>query len=352
MTDKNRTNCLKASTIGLFLLFFQTSFAQKNFTAVTQELDKRAAALGGDFVVLIGGKDTVLYQKEGGAMKVKTVAPIASASGWLTAALVLQLVDEGKVSLEDKVAQYLPVFEKYGKNYITLRHCLSHLTGIDEKSGKLSRLLDRKKYNTLDEEVSAFAAQEIETNPGTAFSYSNMGLSIAGRVAEVVLKKRFDLLIKQKLLTPLGMRQTTFTTLDGSAPNPATGARSTALDYMGFLKMLLNGGKHNGQQILSEAAIAELRTIQTASLPMNNVPKESTGLPYALGGWALEQSGTRATALAYPGLTGTWPAVDFCRGYTFLVLPKAMLRDEKAELYGGLKKLADGSFGSGCTPIP
>jgi CubicO group peptidase (beta-lactamase class C family) len=348
MTCKTKFNCLKASTVALFLLLFQPHYAQNSFPQLTRQLDEKSAALGKDFVLLMSGKDTLLYRKEGGTMKAKTVVPIGDASGWLTLALVLQFADEGKLSLDDKVVQYLPVFEKYGKNYITIRHCLSHLTGIQDKGGKLARLFDRKPHTTLDAAVAAFAAQEIETNPGTAFSYSSIGLHIAGRVLEVISKKRFDLLIKQKLLTPLGMRQTTFTTLDGSAPDPAAGARSTALDYMAFLKMLLNGGKHNGQQILSEAAIMELRNIQTAKLPMNNVPKAATGFQYALGAWALEHNGNLAAVLATPAMSGAWPVVDFCRGYSFLILPKEALSEPKSDLYGDLKKLTDLYFPSAC----
>ena len=57
--------------------------------------------------------DTLVYKKEVGEFKSKTVAPIASCSKWLTAALVMQFVDEGKFSLDDQVVNYLPEFEKY-----------------------------------------------------------------------------------------------------------------------------------------------------------------------------------------------------------------------------------------------
>lgn len=348
MSYETAFNCLKASTVAFLLLFFQPLTAQQKFQDLTQSLETNKNAFGNDFAVLIASPDTVLYQKEAGAMKVKTVVPIASASKWLTAALVLQFVDEGKISLDDKITKYLPVFEKYGKNYITIRHCLAHLTGIKTEGGIMEQLRNRKRYTSLDEEVAAFAAHEIKTNPGTAFSYSDIGLNIAGRMLEVVSRKRFDLLIKQKLFNPLGMRQTTFTTLDDTPPNPSGGARSTALDYMAFLKMLLHNGRHNGQQVLSEAAITELRNIQTATLPMNDVPKAATGFQYALGAWVLESKGNAATVLASPGFFGTWPAVDFCRRYAFLLFTKELPGEQKRAVYEDLKKLADTNFPNGC----
>ncbi len=347
MTYTNRLNCLKASNIAVFLLLLQPAIAQNSFSELTAVLDKNSAALGKDFSVLIGNKDTTLFAKDWGDMKAKTIVPIASASKWLTAALVLQQVDEGKISLDDKVTKYLPVFEKYGKNYITIRQCLSHLTGI-RKSGKLAQMLERRKYTSLDEQVADFAAQEIETNPGEAFNYSNIGLNIAGRVLEVVTRKRFDLLIKQKLLTPLGMRQTSFTSLTGLAPDPSSGARSTAVDYMAFLKMLLNGGRHNGATILSAAAMAELRNVATANVPMNDVPKVAAGFGYAEGAWVVEANGATATALASPGLFGTWPLIDYCRGYTFVFFVKDLLTDQKRELYDEMKKALDAHFSSTC----
>src|SRR6185503_16242305 len=126
--------------------------------------------------------------------------------------------------------------------YITIRNCLSHMTGIEDEGKLLKKLLERKKFSSLEEEVNAFGSREIRANPGTDFWYGNVGLNIAGRILEIISKKKFDILIKSKLFTPLGMRKTTFSTMDGSAVNPSGGALSTADDYMKFLVMLLNKG--------------------------------------------------------------------------------------------------------------
>ena len=196
--------------------------------------------------------DSLVYKKEMGGFNSKTQAPIASCSKWLTAALVMQFVDEGKLSLDDKVVKYIPEFEKYFKNYITIRQCLSHMTGITDDDKFLKRLLERRKFASLEEEVNAFAARDIRANAGTDFWYGNVGLNIAGRVLEVISKKKFDVLIKTKLFNPLGMTKTTFADINGGPVNPSGGAKSTADDYMKFLVMLLNKGKYNGVQILSE----------------------------------------------------------------------------------------------------
>lgn len=354
MSYNLRINCLKFSSVLLFLLFLQTGFAQtksrkndkeyglNNFPELDALLTQNQKLLGNDVVALVW-TDTLVFKKEMGDFNSKTEAPIASASKWLTAALILELVDEGKLSLDDKVSQYLPIFETYGKKYITLRQCLSHFTGIQADQGVLG-LFQRKKFASLKEEVEAFAKKEIQTNPGTEFRYSNMGLNIAGRVAEVVMKKNFDQLIKQKLFNPLGMSKTSFSTLDGSAVNPSGGARSTANDYMHFLQMLLNNGQYNGKQILSAEAIKEMRTIQTKPELIKYAPKAATGFNYALGSWVVESQNGEATALASPGLFGTWPMVDWSRGYACLFFAKTLLGEQKADAYMQMKGAIDGKL--------
>ncbi|MGE6036726.1 hypothetical protein ACQJ1P_26690, partial [Klebsiella pneumoniae] len=78
---------------------------------------------------------------------------------------------------------YLPIFAKYSKGYITIKDCLAHLTGIESEPIKLSTVLQRGKFNSLEEEVDYFASKkEIIANPGLEFRYSNVGLNIAGRI--------------------------------------------------------------------------------------------------------------------------------------------------------------------------
>jgi CubicO group peptidase (beta-lactamase class C family) len=346
MSAKAFINCLKVSAVAVFMTVFQTSYGQGTWADVDQAIANQQQLLGKDMVFLIAHKDSVLFQKTVGEFNAKTAAPIASASKWLTAALVLQAVDEGKISLDDKVAKYLPVFEKYGKNYITIRHCLAHMTGIQTEQMKLVKLLSRKKFTSLEEEVNDFAAKEIQNNPGEVFRYSNIGLNIAGRVLEVAYKKKFEQLIRQKLFVPLGMRKTSFQTMDGSAPNPSGGAVSTAEEYLKFLQMILNNGSFNGKSILSEASIAEMRKIQTTPAQIKMAPKSAEGYMYASGSWVLETGSDQkqAATLASPGLFGTWPMVDFSRGYACIFFVKNLLGEERADAYMGIKKVIDGHF--------
>jgi CubicO group peptidase (beta-lactamase class C family) len=368
MACKSCCACIKVTVILILLLILQPSFAQskstqQKFDDLEDVLLQKQKLLGKDFVVMLWSKgtllgspsgpsekknDTVIYRKELGEFNSKTQAPIASCSKWLTAALVMTFVDEGKLSLDDKITKWLPEFEKYGKNYITIRTCLSHLTGIRSEPISILKLLERKKFNSLEDEVNSFAAKDIQANPGEEFRYSNIGLNIAGRVLEIISKRKFDVLARQRLFVPLLMRKTTFSTLDGSAVNPSGGAQSTADDYMHFLIMLMNKGVYQGKRILSEQAVTELLKVQTKPEQIKYAPKAAQGFNYASGSWVIEEKDGKATAVASPGLFGTWPMIDYCRGYAYLFFVKNLLGEERADVQMEIKRVIDEHFKNTC----
>lgn len=353
---------MKVISLVGFLLLLQPLSAQYNWNELNEELQSKQKLLGNNVVCLIWEGDSLVYKNEMGGFNSKTQAPIASCSKWLTAALVMQFVDEGKLSLDDKVVKYIPEFEKYFKNYITIRQCLSHMTGIADDSKFLKRILERRKFSSLEDEVNSFAAREIRAAAGTDFWYGNIGLNIAGRILEVISKKKFEVLIKTKLFTPLGMTKTTFAEMNGGPVNPSGGAKSTADDYMKFLVMLLNKGKFNGQQILSENSVNEMMKVQDKPEQIKYAPKSAEGFMYALGSWVIESplpeprsqpsvapdGGRVATALTSPGLFGTWPMIDFCRGYAYIVFVKNLLGEERADAHLEIKKIIDKQIASVC----
>ena len=349
MSLKMNSICLSCRFLFVFLLFFQFSFSQSDFGQVDALLQKNQKLLGNDVVALVYKDGKIIHAKELGEFNAKTQAPIASCSKWLTAALVMIFVDEGKLKLDDPVAKYLPIFNKYMKSYVTIRQCLAHTTGIENEKGSLLKMMQRSKYVNLEEEVNAFAAKEISNNAGTEFHYGTIGLNIAGRVIEVITKKSFDRVIQEKLLRPLKMRATSFTNEDGYAPNPSGGARSTANDYMNFLSMILNKGMFEGKKILSEKAIEEMQTPQFTNLPVKYTPKVAEGLHYGLGEWIQEEDAQgKSIVVSSPGLFGTWPYVDKCRNYAAIVFIKSLLGEQKKDLMMQFKGAVDEAVGGGC----
>ena len=159
MTCKFSSTCLKFSFALIFLLVFQFLNAQTNkknpkevgidlFADLDGVVQKNAKALGTDIVALVW-TDTLVYKRELGGLDARTVVPVEGASKWFTAALLMKMVEEGKISLDDRVGKYLPIYDTYAKSYITIRHCLSHFTGI-EANGKM---FTKKKFESLKDEV-------------------------------------------------------------------------------------------------------------------------------------------------------------------------------------------------------
>ncbi len=335
MSFLNLRKCIKVSTALVLLLKFQVVSAQVDTALLSSMLTKNKKAIGDDAVMMVWKDGKPIYKKELGDMKASTAAPIASASKWLTAAVVLMLVDEGKLSLDDKVVDYIPLFGKYNKSYITIRHCLTHQTGIEADRG-LRALIQRSKYENLEAEVNDFASKrDIVENAGEAFRYSGVGLNIAARICEIVTKKPFDRIAQEKLFRPLGMKQTSFSNESGvGAPNPSGGARSTADDYGKFLNMIIAGGTVNGRKFLSTESIALMKSVQVEAGKMKFAPANASGFSYGLGVWLQETDEKgNGIVISSPGLFGTWPIIDFKKKYAAIIFTKDLLNEEKKDLY-------------------
>lgn len=332
MSLNQRFSCRFFSLALSFMLLLHVSQAQTDFSSVDEILSKNQKAFGTNVVTLIMKDGKLIYQKEMGDFNLKTAAPIASCSKWLTAALAMKMVEEGKIDLDAPVAKYLPIFSKYMKNYITIRHCLTHTTGLE--FGRGLSFLQRKKFASLEEEVNAIAAKEIRQKPGENFHYGGIGLNIVGRVLEIVTKKSFDRLMQDKITRPLKMRATNFSN-DGGAVNPSGGARSTAQDYMNFLSMLLNDGVFDGKQILSRESVELMCKVQTNDAKMAYVPAAAADAGYGFGCWIQERDENgNGTVVSSPGLFGTWPYIDRKRKYACIIFTKTLLGGEqKRELY-------------------
>ncbi len=350
LSDKAVFHCRVFRLICTSLLIWLTPMAQtaKTVPSTSPEMDAFLTAnqkiLGTDVIAMAYKDGKLLYkkelEKETGDFNGRVQVPAGMASQWLVAATVMAYVDEGKISLDDKVSKYLPIFAKYMKTYITLRNCLTFTTGIHADAPGPLKLLEKSKYPDLETEVDAFASKrDIETNPGTQIFFSSIGPEIAARVLEVVTKKSFDRCVQDKILRPCKMRGTSFTNDNGMVNNVFDGAITTANDYINFLGMLLSKGVFEGKTVLTEKSITEMETVQFAAVSVKYLPKEAAGLKIGLGCWI--ESGSTATSL---NTTGFYPYVDRNLHYAALLLPKKP-DDPKKETYIQFRQKMDAAFG-------
>lgn len=322
-----------------FTLSFALVQAQVDTAAISDKLNRSSKQLGKDIAVVIQKDGKTIYKKENAEFNLKTQSDVGAISQLLTAALVLTYVQEGKLSLDDKVSDYIPYFTKYSKGYITIRHCLTHQTGV-----QTDKLFGKSKYKTLEDEAMGIASRrEIETNPGTEFKYSNHGYALVGRVLEVITKKSFDRIVQDRVLRPLGMRGSTFANENfNAAPSPFNGARSTANDLTNFLSMLLNKGKFNNKQVLTEESVNTLLSLQIPAGQLKNAPKGFETYPYTMGAWSLDELPKEAAvAVAAPSFSGPWAMADLNRRYTIVIMTKDLANPPAKEFYLDLKSILD-----------
>ncbi len=335
--------CLKVSLALGFLLLLQSASAQVDVSAADNFLQKNQKAFGNELIVWVNKNGQPVYKKElGKEFTAKSPVDALDISQWFTAVLVMVLVDEGKISLDDPIAKYLPKFENYMKGYITFRHCLTHTTGLDANPEGIKNLVARNRFASLDEEVNTYIEKrDILDNPGEAFLYGRMGISIAAKALEAVTKKTFDRLASEKLFRPLNMKASTFYKEKGGI-NPFDGAVTSAGDLMNFMQMLLNKGTVNGKKILSETSVDEIRKIQFPKAKLRFKPDIKKNDEAGLMTWIEEKDASGNAILLAQGLEGNIAWINFKDNTASIVLLKDGEGDKKAELSRELRNILSG----------
>ena len=252
---------------------------------------------GAGVVTLIVRDGRVVLQEAAGMANIEKRKPmtpdtifwIASMTKSITATAAMILVDEGKLTLDEPASKWIPELAKVKvgdrplARPITLRDLLSHTSGIPDPPRKPtdgSVPLARYALDLLEE--------SFESQPGGKFEYG-FGPTVAGRIVEVAGGKPFEQFVNERIITPLGMKDTTwhpdaaqcermartyklagdalvpahnaFLTSDPDIQReaePSGGLFSTAADMARFYQMVLNGGELDGKRIISAKAVSEM----------------------------------------------------------------------------------------------
>lgn len=365
MSYKLCANCLYFIFLVTSMLLFPTIKAQTRFVQLDSWMEGHIGDLGGRAVLLIWKDGKLVYsksenemtsrQKRAGKFIAKrkgkdpeevlkdfnpdTRTAIASASKWLSAALVMTFIDEGKLRITDTIGKFLPVMTDNGKGHITILDCLTHLTGIKSGDLKETRELSTKAAS-MEASIEAIALKPMEAKPGTAFHYSSAGLQIAAAVIEKISGRDFKTLFYERISKPCGMLHTDFG--KSAVPLAAGGAISTANDYLNFLKMILNKGSFNGRQVLTATSVELMQKNYIAGKEVIYSPANAGNWGYGFGEWVMsDATGKLSDAITSPGLFGTFPWVDNKRNYAAILLTFNLKNKGRGELYHSLKQLVD-----------
>jgi CubicO group peptidase (beta-lactamase class C family) len=265
---------------------------------------------------------------------------IASISKPLTAVAILGLVEEGKLTLEEKVVEVLGLEPPAGQSVdprlpeVTVRHLLQHLGGWDRSRAYDPMFQDDRiaKELGVSQPISAadilrfMTTEPLQHRPGTTYAYSNFGYCLLGRVVERRSQLGYEEYVRRRVLSPLGMDDTRLgrTSLEVAAPGEVRYEDERRSPYGSFNleNMDAHGGWISSAVDLARFAVAFDRpsscpvlteaSIETLfGLPENlSVETYRRGEPYYACGWGVRDFGD--------GERNTWHAGSLPGTYTFL----------------------------------
>jgi CubicO group peptidase (beta-lactamase class C family) len=256
-----------------------------------------------------------------------TTQPIASNTKLFTAVAAAILANEGKVDLDKPIRQYVPSIQFYNDDLnrtVTLRDMLAHRTGITRHDG-----IWYKSDFTQKELFERIKYLEPTEAPRSVFLYNNMMYAGAGYAIELLSGKPWETFVRERILAPLGMTNTTFTIADMEKQTepgvpfterrdnteiyripyysdaigvaPAGAMNSSIVDMSKWLIALMNDGKVGGRQVLPANVI---RQTLAPSIALPNTGLEVRGWgelinsAYGMGRWTASY---RGHLLAYHG---------------------------------------------------
>lgn len=292
-------------------------------------------------VTLVASRDKILHLGTAGQADIAAGKPmradamfwIASMTKPITASAILMLQDEGKLSVDDPVAKYIPEMAKVktregAPGNLTLRHLLTHTSGLAEATPQ-----ENLAAKTLAELIPAYVSKPLQFKPGSRWQYCQSAINTLGRIIEVTSGMSYAEFMQARLFTPLGMKDTTFfptarqaariataykltggalapeevkadynykrAGADGRCAFPNGGLYSTAQDYARFARMILNGGELNGRRYLKPETVKLMTTIQTGDIKTGFTEGHGWGL-----GWCVVRQPQGVTAMLSPGTCG------------------------------------------------
>jgi uncharacterized protein YbbC (DUF1343 family)/CubicO group peptidase (beta-lactamase class C family) len=298
-------------------------------------------------VVVVGTRRKVVYRKAFGnrslvprrlPMKEDTIFDIASLTKVVaTTTAVMQLVEKGKLRLEDPVARYWPEFGANGKGDITIRELLTHYSGLRPD-------LDPGTGSGYARTIHMIPREKTVAPPGTRFIYSDINFETLGVLVERISGEPLDVYCRRHIFNPLGMKSTAFrppkswlgriapterrrgVMLRGQVQDPTAysmggvaghaGLFSSGEDLARFARMLLNDGTLEDRYILSSLMVRKMTSPQS--------PPDETVLRGL--GWDIDSPFSSCRGELYPvgsyghtGFTGASLWIDPVSG-TFIVI--------------------------------
>lgn len=293
--------------------------------------------------VVMRGEET-LYVAYSGAYGPETVVPIASSSKWMFGALVMSLVDEGRLCLDAPIGTYLPDLPR---DYAALR--LDALMSYTAGLVGLQEMLELRQPADISLLQSARLAARtpLAHPPGVRFDYGGPNFQFVGAAAEQVTGRTWHALFQDRIAGPLAMDATRWGRLrnppDPRSPpaNPVlqAGVWTTLPDYAAFLTMIAQEGVWRGRRVLSREAVTTMDTVMTRGLAKGGL--DGAGMAqaeYMIAHWCERLEADRCTLESSPGYYGANPWIDRKAGLHGVIL----VQDQRRRIAAAQTALRDG----------
>lgn len=154
-------------------------------------------------VMHVAHRDNVVTRHFGQATSGNAMFLLGSISKPINMAAVMTLFDAGEFELDDRVEKYLPDFQGEGRGEVTVRHLLTHVSGLPDQLAENDDL--RRRHASLDEFVEHAQRAPLAFAPGTRYEYSSMGILLAARIGELLSGMEIRGLVDQRVFRPLKM---------------------------------------------------------------------------------------------------------------------------------------------------
>lgn len=268
---------------------------------------------------------------------------LASITKPIVATAIMQLVEQGRLSLTTPVATYLPEFGANGKEGITAYHLLTHTSGIGDEEQFWDELAEMREMPPPCYLFNACCRSNLIFEPGTQCLYNSLTFSVLGELISRLGGLPYPEYLRMRIFEPLGMSSSGFQPPDPRRAAPVHGFASpeqmygfmtlavpggglwgTASDLIAFGQTFLRGGSRDGKRLLSPASIATMTRHYTQG-KTQMVNGQPAPFNYGLG-WAKPASPpnggilTSERAYGHGGATGTllWIDPEYDLVYVFL----------------------------------
>ena len=201
----NRRNFLKCGLGSALAVPLLAAFRQGKFDAAAEVLSKAAAGgqVAGSSLCVRHGREE-FARAFGTAKSPDAMFVLASVTKTLTAAAVMTLVDREKIRLEDPVLKIIPEFSADSRTKITLKHLLTHTSGLPDQLPENQEL--RKSHAPLSKFVETAIRTPLLFEPGAKYSYSSMGILLASEMARRITSTDFLEFVDRAVFQPLEMK--------------------------------------------------------------------------------------------------------------------------------------------------